>query len=117
MKGAKEFYSVLLADDSEDDRLFTRLAFRNHPRLVIVEEVTNGEETIAYLSGTGVYSDRRRYPFPDLLLLDLRMPRFDGFEVLEWLQRQQFRDLKVVVVSGSFLPPDIARTLALGADL
>jgi hypothetical protein len=47
MKGAKEFYSVLLANDSEDDRLFTRLAFRNHPTLRIVEEVTNGEETIA----------------------------------------------------------------------
>ncbi|MDB6124097.1 MAG: response regulator receiver protein [Pedosphaera sp.] len=111
MKRIKKFYSVLLADDSEDDRLFTRLAFRNHPRLKIVEEVTNGEEAIAYLSGTGIYRDREKYPFPDLLLLDLKMPRFDGFEVLGWLQQQLFSGLKVVVVSGSFLPSDIARAL------
>ena len=109
-------YSVLMADDSEDDRLFMRMALRDNPKLNVLAEVDNGEEAIAYLSGKGHYSDRQRYPFPDLVLLDLKMPRYDGFEVLGWLQKQQFARPKVVVLSGSCLPGDVARTKELGAD-
>jgi CheY-like chemotaxis protein len=109
-------YSVLMVDDSDDDRLFMRMALRDNPKLNVLAEVENGEEAIAYLSGKGDYSDRQRYPFPDLVLLDLKMPRYDGFEVLGWLQQQQFARPKVVVLSGSCLPGDVARTKELGAD-
>jgi CheY-like chemotaxis protein len=115
-KAIKENYLVLLVDDSDDDRLFMRMAFRSSLKLTIVAEVSNGEEAMAYLTGSGAYSDRQKFPFPDLVLLDLKMPRFNGFEVLSWLKTQSFPNLKVVVLSGSLLSEDVANTLKLGAD-
>ena len=112
---AKETYSVLLADDSEDDRLFMRLAIARNPRLTIVGEVSDGEDAISYLAGKGDFADRAQHPFPDLLLLDLKMPKKTGHEVLEWLNRQPFDKLFVAVVSGSFLVQDVQRSMNLGA--
>jgi CheY-like chemotaxis protein len=112
----KARFTVLLVDDSEDDRFFMRRALCNNPRLFVVGEACDGEDAIAYLSGQAVFSDREKHPFPDVLLLDLKMPRKTGYEVLQWLQTQAFSDLRVIVVSGSALPEDVARSLALGAD-
>ncbi|MDB6125466.1 MAG: response regulator receiver protein [Pedosphaera sp.] len=84
-----------MADDSEDDRFFIRTVLCEHPKLGLVAEVSSGEETIAYLSGTGIYGNREEYPFPDLLLLDLKMPGFTDYDVLGWLQQQSFPNLKV----------------------
>jgi CheY-like chemotaxis protein len=111
-----EKFAVLLADDSDDDRFFMRKAIGRNPRFVVVGEVQDGEEAIAYLSGRGEYGKREEYPFPDVLLLDLKMPRKTGHEVLEWLQSQSFKQLRVIVISGSVLPEDIIRSRALGAD-
>jgi CheY-like chemotaxis protein len=108
--------AVLLADDSEDDRFFMRRAIDHNSRLVVVGEVQDGEEAVAYLSGRGAYANREQHPFPDVLLLDLKMPRKTGHEVLQWLQTQSFEDLRVIVVSGSILPDDITKSAALGAD-
>jgi CheY-like chemotaxis protein len=113
---AKDTYSVLLVDDSEDDILFIRRAIHHHPRLIIVGEVHDGEEAISYLNGEGAFNDRNRFPFPDVVLLDLKMPRKSGHDVLRWIQEVQFKNLFVAVVSGSFLPEDIERSLALGAN-
>jgi CheY-like chemotaxis protein len=112
----KDKYSVLLVDDSEDDLLFIRRAIRHRPRLVVVGEVHDGEEAIDYLSGQGAFNNREKHPFPDVILLDLKMPRKSGHDVLRWLQEQSFEKLFVVVISGSFLPEDIEQSLALGAD-
>ena len=71
---------------------------------------------IDYLSGAGVYADRMRYPMPEVMLLDLKMPRLNGFDVLHWLADQSFPGLQVIVLSSSLLPEDIAKTLAMGAD-
>ncbi len=112
---AKETYSLLLADDSDDDRLFTRRALRKFPRLALVGEVFDGEAVLAWLTGEGNYSDREKYPIPDVLLLDLKMPRMTGHEVLAWLQSRGLDKLCVVVLSDSFLPRDITRSRELGA--
>jgi CheY-like chemotaxis protein len=112
----KEVYSVLLVDDSEDDRLFIRRILRQNPRFVVAGEAVDGEDAIAYLSGKGEFENRRIHPFPDVVLLDLKMPRVSGHEVLEWLRTRSFDRLFVAVVSGSFLPEDIAKSMALGAD-
>jgi len=111
----KRVYTVLIADDSDDDRFILRKAIGRFARFVIVGEVTDGQDTIAYLSGQTIFEDRRRYPVPDLLLLDLKMPRKNGFDVLKWLRTQSFPSLTVVVLSGSPLPTDIEASLALGA--
>jgi CheY-like chemotaxis protein len=116
-KPEKKSYFVLVADDSTDDRFLFRTAMRRAPRLQIVAEVGDGSEVIAYLKGRDAYADRVRYPLPDLLLLDLKMPSMDGFEVLEWMRTQTFLALTVVVLTDSMHAEHIKRALDLGADL
>jgi CheY-like chemotaxis protein len=71
---------------------------------------------VAYLSGTGIYQDRTQFPLPTVMLLDLNMPRMDGFEVLAWLQaRPAFKRLMVIVLSASHQPADVAQAYDLGA--
>ena len=114
---AKEMFWVLLADDSEDDRLLLKTAMHRVGRLQIVAEVTDGGEVINYFKGHEHFSDRKKYPLPDLLVLDLKMPGKDGFAVLSWLKKQSFENLTVVVLTDSMNTDDIKRALDLGADL
>ncbi len=115
MNPPKKKYQILLVDDSEDDRFFMRMALQEQSHLAIVAELCDGEEAIAYLSGQGCFADRKMHPFPDLIFLDLKMPRKSGFDVLVWLKTQQFSQLPIVVLSGSFLPEDMEKSYALGA--
>ena len=80
--------------------------------LVIVH---NGQEAIDYLQGSGQYSDRSKHPLPGLLLLDLKMPLMDGFDVMAWLRGQpQFNTLPVVVLTSSKLQTDVEKSRELG---
>ena len=83
-----EISVILLAEDREDDILLIQQAFaRAHiPNPLYV--VRDGEELILYLKGDGKFSNRAEYPLPGLLLLDLKMPRVNGFEVLKWIREQ-----------------------------
>ncbi len=106
---------ILLAEDDENDiflmgRAFDRAGITN-PLFV----VRNGQEAVDYLSGTGNYSRREQYPLPGVLLLDLKMPWMDGFDVLTWLRgRTEFDALPVVVLTSSKLQKDIDRSRQLG---
>jgi CheY-like chemotaxis protein len=107
---------VLIADDSENDVIMLRRAFRLASVVTPVQVVTDGEEAIAYLKGEGKFAHRDEYPLPDLLLLDLKMPRKNGFEVLEWLQGQPtLARLRVVVLTTSEDLRDVNRAYSLGA--
>lgn len=114
-KLAKEKYLVLMVDDSADDCLLIKMAIGKADRLRFIGSVSDGEELVSYLTGKEEYGDRQRYPLPDMLLLDLKMPRKNGFEVLEWLQSQPFENMTVVVLSGSEQHHDIQKALELGA--
>ena len=108
---------VVIADDSEDDQYFYRRAAVELEKLQIVGAVLDGEELLEYLSGRKEYTDRTRFPLPELLLLDLQMPRKNGFEILKWLNENgRSKEMTVVVVSGSTREEDIRQALALGAD-
>jgi DNA-binding response OmpR family regulator len=109
-------YLAVLADDSEDDGLLLELAFQRLEHFRLVRRAMDGRQTIAYLRGEGEFSDRGKHPFPHLLLLDLRMPRADGFDVLSWLRAQSFPHLQVAVLSGSGYEVDRKRALRMGAD-
>ena len=115
-KLSKEKYLILMVDDSSDDCLLIKIAVGKAERMHFIGSVDDGEELVAYLAGNGKYEDRQRYPLPDLLLLDLKMPRKDGFEVLQWLRSQPFDNMVVVVLSGSNQPRDVNRAMELGAD-
>jgi len=108
---------ILLAEDREDEVLLLRRAFAQANFLNPLQVVSNGEEAISYLQGEGKYSDREEYPLPALLLLDLKMPRKDGFEVLQWIRQQpEFRALRVVVLTASDHIMDVNRAYQLGAN-
>src|SRR2546430_1632276 len=93
---------ILLAEDNEDDVMLLERAFAKANFLNPVLVVHNGEQTIAYLQGEGKYVDRKAYPIPTLLLLDLKMPVKNGLEVLEWISRQpSLSRLRVVVLTNS----------------
>ncbi len=115
MNKTKECFTVLLVDDSEDDRFFMRKALERSSILTVVGEVRDGQEAMDYLSGEAAFSDRQANPIPDVLLLDIKMPRKNGYDVLEWLQSQSFKTMTVAVVSGSWLAEDIAKSMILGA--
>src|SRR4051812_7752571 len=77
---------VLVADDLPDDLTLLVRALKDVTHFRISHMARDGEEVIAYLEGRAKYADRARYPFPHLLILDLKMPRVDGFGVLRWVQ-------------------------------
>ena len=108
---------VLVAEDNPIDALLIdRVIQRAAPALHMVH-VENGETMVDYLQGAGLYADRAKYPLPELVLLDLKMPRKDGFAVLKWRQETPaFGRLPIIVFSSSNLPADIARAYALGAN-
>jgi CheY-like chemotaxis protein len=91
---------VLIAEDIENDLVMLRRAFRQASIMAPIQYVTDGEQAIAYLKGEGKFARRDEFPLPDLLLLDLKMPRKSGFDVLEWLRTQpSLRHLRVVVLT------------------
>jgi CheY-like chemotaxis protein len=110
-------FVLLLVEDNPDDVLFLRRALRKGGHSLRLEVVQNGEEAIAYLSGQGTYVDRRRHPLPTHVLLDLKLPKISGFEVLAWMRsRPEFASIPVSILSSSPQTADIDRARALGAD-
>src|SRR5215831_6855241 len=109
--------TVLLAEDDPDDVLLTQIAFERARLVNPLQVVRDGEEAIGYLKGEGHFADRTRYPYPILLLLDLKMPKVDGFQVLDWVKSQPQRSqLPVAIMTSSDQDPDISRACELGAD-
>ena len=113
--GVLAAYKLLIVDDSEDDRFFLERELKSIPSCGIVGIVYDGEAAIDYLSGAATFANRALFPMPDVMLLDLKMPRMNGFDVLRWLQRQSLAQLTVIVLSSSMLVEDIHRAKALGA--
>lgn len=108
---------ILLVDDNPHDVVLIRLAFRKVGIIDSIQLVKDGGEAIRYINGDGLYADRIHYPPPTLLLLDLKMPGANGFEVLKWIREQTHLDsLVVVVMSGSKEDADIQRAYDLGAN-
>ncbi len=106
---------ILLAEDDENDIFLMRRAFERAGIPNPLLAVHNGQEAIDYLAGTGTYANRTQYPLPGLLLLDLKMPWMDGFDVLTWLRTQaHFNTLPVVVLTSSKLQSDIDKSREMG---
>lgn len=109
--------SILLVEDDSNDVILVRRAFRKAEIDIPIQIVSDGEEAIAYLTNQPPYEDREEYPLPTLILLDLKLPRVTGLEVLEWIRNQpHLKRLLVVVLTSSSESPDVNKAYDLGAN-
>ena len=110
--------TFLLVEDDPNDVWFVEQEFKLAPVNLQLRAVPDGEHAIRYLEGKGDYGDRQRYPVPDVILLDLKMPKVNGFEFLDWLHSKggEHSLIPVVVMSSSALESDVQRSYALGAN-
>ena len=110
-------FTVLLVEDDLNDIFLVKRAFKMAQLLTPLEVVTDGEEAVHYLTGQGKYSDRETHPLPRLIVMDIKMPRMSGFDVLEWIKHDGvLRRIPIVIVSSSDDPRDINRAYELGAN-
>jgi CheY-like chemotaxis protein len=110
-------FTVLLVEDDLNDIFLVKRAFKMAQLENPLQVVTDGEEATHYLSGHGKYADREVHPLPKLIVMDIKMPRMTGFEVLEWIKNDgSLRRIPVVIVSSSNRPEDIDRAYELGAN-
>lgn len=108
---------ILLVEDNGDDVALVRRAFRRAGITTRLEVVGDGDAAVDYLQGSGPWSDRQAWPLPRLLLLDLKLPRRSGLEVLQWVRGQPaLRALVVVVLTSSRENTDLRRAYAAGAN-
>jgi CheY-like chemotaxis protein len=109
--------TILLVEDDQNDVMLIKRSFSKARIINPITCVENGEQAIAYLKGEGAYADRQQFPLPFMLLLDLKLPRLSGHEVIKWLRQQPLlKRLPVVVLSSSRQPEDINRAYELGAN-
>jgi len=108
---------ILVAEDDPNDSFLLERAFQMAPISADLRILPNGNEVISYLQGAAPYEDRAANPLPDLLLLDLKMPLMDGFDVLEWVKAHpELSHIVSIVFSGSDQPVDVDRAYTLGAS-
>lgn len=106
---------ILVADDDENDLFFLRRALERAGVKNPLFVTRDGEEAIKYLAGTAPYDNRAQYPLPGLFLLDLKMPRVNGFDVLTWVsQHSELKGLIIVVLSSSDHEEDMRKARDLG---
>jgi CheY-like chemotaxis protein len=116
-KGRYVSQTVLVVDDNPDDVELLQIAAGAAPEVVSFHIVLDGEQALAYLKGEGQYADRHAHPLPDLVLLDLSLPRMSGFDVLAWIrQHPEFNALKVFVWTDSGDPVTLDRAIKAGAN-
>ena len=109
--------TILIADDDIDDLLLIERSIQKARLVNPIQVVRDGEQAIQYLAGAGPFADRQKYPLPFLLLLDLHMPRQNGFDVLAWVSNQpHLRGMKVAVLTASSDERNYTRAMNLGAD-
>ena len=104
-------------DDCEDDVLLTRQACEIGQILNPLYSVSDGEAAVLYLEGFGTFANRAEYPLPDLILLDINMPKIGGFKLLKWIRAHaHLKTLPVVMLTSSDEPGDVSAAYEAGAN-
>jgi CheY-like chemotaxis protein len=108
--------AILIAEDVEEDAVMVMDSLKKAGVKNPVLTVQDGDEVVAYLKGEGRFAERNKFPFPSVLLLDLKMPRMGGFQVMEWLRTQEiFKNLLIIVLTGCHELREVQKAYSLGA--
>jgi CheY-like chemotaxis protein len=108
---------ILLVDDDPNDIFLLKKALRKAEVEQPVRSVRDGEEALQYLEGSGRFGDRRRHPLPCIVLLDVKLPKKGGLEVLKWVRaRPDLHDLPVLMITSSGEPSDRAEAQRHGVE-
>src|SRR5579859_4724479 len=110
--------TILVVEDNEDHVFLLKHAFQKAGILNPVQVANNGEDAIAYLEGTGLYSNWKEFPLPSIVLLDLKLPGLDGLDVLRWIRQQPgLKALRVAMLTSSDLGQEINTAYEVGANV
>lgn len=108
---------ILYAEDDPNDAFFFEMAVRRAKLPHPVAVVDDGQAALDWLKGTGRFADRTKCPLPGVLVLDVKMPRKSGFDVLEWVRASEtLKDLPVLLLSSSGERRDVEKATELGAN-
>ena len=108
--------TILQVEDDENDVFLLKHAMKKMGVANPIQVATDGQEAIDYLYGADKFADRAIFPFPCLVLLDLKLPYVMGLDVLEWIRKQPWTALPVIILSASAEDADIASAYRLGAN-
>jgi len=109
--------AVLYVEDDPNDIMLMRYAWTRSGMEHPLQIVPDGDAALRYLSGEGAYADRMDHPIPSLVLMDLKLPKVSGLDVLKWIRAQPtLQELRVIVLSSSKRPPDIGAAHSLRID-
>ncbi len=109
--------TLLIVEDEENDVLFLKDALRKANILSPIQVVEDGRLAMDYLAGVGKYDDRKTYPLPSVIFLDLKLPQVNGLAILKWIREQSdLPPILVMVLTASSLDEDIERAYRLGAN-
>jgi len=112
-----ERFLILLVDDDEVDILMFRRAFAKAGLAYPLVVARRGQDAIDYLAGAGEFGDRSKHPLPSYVLLDLKLPRVSGLDILTWMRRTDaVKNIPVSILSGSAQGDDIERSMAMGIE-
>ncbi|RME73196.1 MAG: response regulator [Verrucomicrobia bacterium] len=108
---------ILVVEDDPNDIILIERAFRKARVVNPLQFVRDGDQAVDYLDGRPPFEDRERHPLPTLILLDLKLPRRSGLEVLEWLKAHpELRRIPTLVLTSSRESRDVGRAYDLGAN-
>lgn len=109
---------ILLVEDEKAVAMLFRRALEKVTKQPPIVEVRDGDEAVAYLAGNGKYTDRQKYPLPSMIVLDIKLPRRNGFEVLDWIRSQpeDVRLIPVLMLSSSDRSHDVQQSYIHGAN-
>ena len=113
----KDKLLILVAEDDPSDLALLERAIVGAGQAIDLQVTRDGDEMIGYLQGEREFSNRQAHPLPDIMVLDLKMPRMGGLEVLQWLrERHEFALIPKIILSGSSLETDVEAAYRLGAN-
>ena len=116
LKRDKTMTTILQVEDDPNDVFFLQRAMKKAGLASPVQIASDGQVAIDYLRGAGKFADRRKFPFPSLVLLDLKLPYVMGLDVLRWIRQQPWAALPVIMLTASGEEADIVASYRLGAN-